>query len=77
MVGWRRRHEKRLQKGKGGGSIMRKIAKEEDSAREEWRVTGCQPRMQSIFGRIKGTVHDFNYKLMLAYSIPLTAAVHM
>lgn len=34
----------------GGGSIMREIEKEEDSA---GRVTGCQPRMQSILGRIK------------------------
>lgn len=56
---------------------MREMEKEEDSAQEERRVTGCQPRMQSIFGRIKGTVRDFNsYKLMPAYSAPLTAAVH-
>lgn len=57
---------------------MKEIEKEEDSAQEERRVTGCQPRMQSIFGRIKGTVHDFNsYKLTPAYSTSLTAAVHM
>lgn len=57
---------------------MREIKKEEDSARAERRVTGCQPRMQSIFGRMKGTVRDFNsYKLMPAYSTPLTAAVHV
>lgn len=45
---------------KGGWSIMRENEKEEDSAREERRVTGCQPRMQSILGRIKETVCDSN-----------------
>lgn len=35
--------------GEGGGSIMREIEKEEDSAREERRVGGCQPRRRSIF----------------------------
>lgn len=53
---------------------MREIEKEEDSAREERRVTGCQPSMQSIFGRIRETVRDFNsHKPTPAYSTPLTA----
>lgn len=48
---------------------MREIEKEEDSAREERRVTGCQPRMQSILGRIKETVCDSSSsRLRPAYS---------
>lgn len=39
----------RIAGGEGGGSIMREIEKEEDSAREERRVGGCQPRRRSIF----------------------------
>lgn len=62
----------KAKRGGGGGSIMREIEKEEDSV---GRVTGCQPRMQSILGRIKETVrHLKGYKLTPVYSTRLEAA---
>lgn len=50
---------------------MREIEKEEDSA---GRVTGCQPRMHSILGRIKETRHSEGYKLTPVYSTRLEEA---
>lgn len=41
----------KIARAERGGSIMREIEKEEDSAREKRRVGGCQPRRQSIFDR--------------------------